>query len=94
MSHRLGLQYNLYMDALPEAVPVAGLFLATYLLNLPFGYLRRRTRRFSLLWFLYIHLPVPFVFLARVLSHLDLRYVPLFLFAAVMGQLSGGRLEF
>jgi hypothetical protein len=70
------------------------MFSFTYMLNIPFGMLRARARKFSLKWFLYIHLPIPFIFLARVMSNLDYRYIPIFVFAAIIGQLMGGKMEF
>ena len=82
------------MDFGSNAVLVAVLFSLTVLINLPFGYFRRKAKRFSFKWFLYIHIPIPFIFLARVLSHLDFRYIPLFVLAAVIGQFWGGRMEF
>lgn len=36
-----------------------------FLINLPFGYWRSRVKKFSLQWFLAIHLPVPFVYMLR-----------------------------
>lgn len=81
------------MDSYARAGLVFGLFLFTFLINLPFGYMRGKTRKGSFRWFLYIHLPIPLVFLGRTLSHLDMRYVPVFIVAAVAGQLWGGRLE-
>ena len=73
---------------------VIEIFLFTFALNLLFGYFRGKQKKFSFKWFLYIHLPIPFVVLARVFSHLDYRYIPIFLFAAVTGQIFGARLEF
>lgn len=74
---------------------VTGLiFFLTVAINLPFGYFRKRAKRFSFKWFLYIHIPIPLILLARVLSHLDYRYIPIFLMAAVIGQFLGGRVEF
>ena len=73
---------------------IAGIFLFTLLLNIPFGYLRGKTKRFSFKWFLYIHLPIPFVLLARILSNTDMTYIPLLVLAAVIGQVWGGKLEF
>ena len=73
---------------------VIEIFLFTFVLNLLFGYFRGKQKKYSFKWFLYIHLPIPFVVLARVLSHLDYRYIPIFLFAAVSGQIFGARLEF
>ena len=70
------------------------IFLFTLLLNIPFGYLRGKTKKFSFKWFLYIHLPIPFVLLARILSNIDMIYIPLFVLAAVIGQVWGGKLEF
>ncbi|MBF0516722.1 MAG: hypothetical protein HQK97_06330 [Nitrospirae bacterium] len=62
------------------------------LLNLPFGYLRQRQRKRSFKWFLYIHLPIPFVILMRSMVHLDYKYIPLSLAASVLGQIIGGKL--
>jgi hypothetical protein len=70
------------------------LFIFTLLLNLPFGYARAKTKRYSLRWFLYIHVPIPLIFIARSISHIDIKYIPIFAFAAITGQLLGGKLEF
>ncbi|MBI4744720.1 MAG: hypothetical protein HY776_07895, partial [Actinobacteria bacterium] len=43
---------------------------AVLILNLPFGYWRKNVKKFSLQWFLSIHLPVPFVIAFRVFSGL------------------------
>ncbi len=59
--------------------------------NLPLGYLRQGTRKFSPAWFLYVHLSVPLIAALRVCNHLSLRAVPLFLACAVLGQLLGGK---
>jgi hypothetical protein len=79
---------------LTELILIFCILLFTYILNLPFGILRARAKRFSLKWFLYIHIPIPFIFLLRKLSNLDYKYIPLFVFAAVIGQLMGGKMEF
>jgi accessory gene regulator protein AgrB len=73
---------------------VTGLFSLTVMINLTFGFLRNKTRKFSLKWFLSIHLPIPLIFLARVSSHLDFRYIPVFVVAALTGQIVGGKIEF
>ncbi|MGE5892558.1 MAG: hypothetical protein ACM34I_00725 [bacterium] len=73
---------------------IVGLFSLTYMINLPFGYLRGKAKKFSCAWFLYIHMPIPFVIITRLSSHLDYRYIPLFLLAAIIGQYSGGKLNF
>jgi hypothetical protein len=81
------------MDFGSKAVAVAVLFSLTILINLPFGYFRKKARRFSLKWFIYIHISIPFIFLARLFLHLDFRYIPLFVLAAVIGQVWGGKVE-
>ncbi len=80
------------MDFESRLVLLLIVLLLTIAINMPFGYVRKRTKKFSFRWFAYIHLPIPLIFLARVLSHLDFRYIPLFVAAAVIGQIWGGRL--
>lgn len=69
------------------------IFFFAFLMNLFFGYLRKKTRKFSLKWFLCIHLPIPFIFLARVSFNINYMYIPIFLVAAVAGQILGGKIE-
>lgn len=67
--------------------------LLAFIINIPFGYLRNKSRKFSARWFLYVHLSIPFIVAARLLSHTDYRYIPVFILAAVAGQYLGGRIE-
>jgi len=67
--------------------------MAALVLNLPFGYLRMNTRKLSFMWFVYIHLPIPAIFILRNLAGLDYRFIPLMVAGAVAGQLLGGRLN-
>ncbi|GMR04714.1 MAG: hypothetical protein BMS9Abin23_0617 [Thermodesulfobacteriota bacterium] len=60
--------------------------------NLPFGYLRGGTKKFTFLWFLYIHLPIPFVIALRLLSGFGFKVVPLVLIASIIGQVVGARI--
>ncbi|HAM53802.1 MAG TPA: hypothetical protein DCP92_25065 [Nitrospiraceae bacterium] len=80
------------MDFFSKLLFVTLLFSVTAIINLPFGFFRKRENRYSGKWFLYIHIPIPFIILIRVLSHLDFKYIPLFVLAAVMGQVWGGRI--
>lgn len=82
------------MDSITTLALIVGLFSLTFMLNMSFGYFRGKTKGYSFKWFLYIHLPIPFIISARIISQLDIRYIPLFVFAAVIGQVWGGRLEF
>jgi hypothetical protein len=66
-----------------------------FCLNLPFGYWRDSTRKFSLPWVLAIHLPVPAVVALRVYSGLGwhLYTFPLIVTAFFAGQYLGARLH-
>ncbi|PMP69572.1 MAG: hypothetical protein C0187_06715 [Calditerrivibrio nitroreducens] len=65
----------------------------TFFLNLPFGYWRRRFKKFSIGWFFCIHAPIPIVATSRIYSHLSIKFIPLFLVFAVLGQIIGYRLK-
>ena len=82
------------MDVSSRTLAAIGIFVLTVVLNIFFGYFRARARKYSVKWFLYIHLPIPLIIFARVYSGLDFRYIPLFVLAAVLGQLYGGKLQF
>jgi hypothetical protein len=62
-----------------------------FLVTLPFGFYRTRTRKFSARWFLAIHLPVPLVFLTRYEAHLSYAFIPFTCLAFTAGQLLGGK---
>ena len=65
--------------------------LATFILNLPFGYIRQGFKKFSVMWFVAIHAPIPFVILFRHLFGLgfQLYTYPIMVGAFFMGQLVG-----
>lgn len=67
----------------------------TFLLNLPFGWWREGSRKFSVAWFLAIHLPVPFIILVRQAFGVRLVWttVPFLLLAYFLGQFAGSRLR-
>lgn len=78
---------------MPDGViMVVILMVFAFIINLPFGYRRSRERRKSPKWFMYIHIPIPFVVLMRYNLHMDIRYLPLSLAASIVGQYIGGRL--
>jgi hypothetical protein len=71
---------------------VAGVIL---LVNLPFGFWRAGVRKFTLPWFLAVHVPVPIAVGLRLLAGLGFRLgaLPVFIAAFVGGQFLGGRLR-
>jgi hypothetical protein len=68
--------------------------LLTFVLNLPFGYWRSNVKKFSFLWFLYVHLPIPFIVLMRFGFHLGFQWwtYPFLVGAFFSGQLLGKKL--
>lgn len=66
---------------------------ATLLLNLPFGYWRAGSRRFSLAWFLAVHAPVPAIIGLRLALGVgfQLATLPVTVGAYAVGQFVGGR---
>lgn len=80
------------MDAGSKIALVAGLFSMSYILNVPMGALRTRTKKLSIPWFLCVHATIPVIYFGRMFSHLDLKYVPIFITAAILGQVWGGKM--
>lgn len=69
------------------------LMLIVFLINLPFGHLRNKSTKFSRRWIMAIHVPIPFVFLLRVLSGFSWTMIPLMVLADIAGQIVGGKLS-
>lgn len=65
--------------------------LLIFIVNIPFGALRSKVKKFSFLWFLYIHLPVPLVILFRMKFDIGFAFYtyPILLGAFFLGQLFG-----
>jgi hypothetical protein len=69
---------------------LAGLLVLAFLISIPCGYLRESFRKYSLMWFVLIHLPIPLVVHMRMIAGFSWRIVPLTLGSAVAGQIVGG----
>lgn len=67
---------------------------ATFLINLPFGYMRGRFRKLSFWWFFFIHAPVPLIILIRHFHKLELTWglAPFLLGSFFLGQFSGRKI--
>ncbi len=65
--------------------------LAALAINLPFGYLRGGVKKLSFMWFFYIHAPIPAIFIMRRLAGFSIKYVPIFIVGAIIGQVIGRR---
>lgn len=75
--------------------PLAAAAAATLLMNVPFGWWRDGTRKFSLPWFLAIHAPVPLVVALRRLLGVGLGWTtaPVLVASYFAGQFVGSRLR-
>ncbi|OQY25412.1 MAG: hypothetical protein B6I37_01275 [Desulfobacteraceae bacterium 4572_35.2] len=76
-----------------QPVQLTLLLLFTLLSNTPLGYLRQGVKKRSPLWFLYIHLSIPFIIALRLYFDFNWHIIPLTIGCAVIGQLSGGSLR-
>ena len=62
-----------------------------FIINIPFGYWRASEKKFSLNWFLSIHVPIPFVILLRIYSNIGFAFYtyPIIVFSFFAGQFLG-----
>jgi len=62
-------------------------------INLPFGFWRSKVKKFSLQWFLSIHLPVPVVYAIRIYAGIGwhLTTFPVLIGSFFLGQFIGSR---
>ncbi len=64
-----------------------------FLVNVPLGYIRENTKKFSLAWFFWIHASIPFIIFLRLKLNISPWFIPISIFAAILGQLLGSRLR-
>jgi len=69
---------------------IISLIILTFVVSVPCGYLRQNFKKYSFMWFLLIHLPIPFIVLLRLRAGLDWHVIPLTLGGSVAGQIVGG----
>ncbi|MFZ4858468.1 MAG: hypothetical protein ACOYL3_18950 [Desulfuromonadaceae bacterium] len=70
-----------------------GLVVLALVISIPCGYIRQNYAKYSFMWFLLIHLPIPFIVLLRIEAGLDWRYIPFTLGGSFAGQILGGALS-
>ena len=66
---------------------------AALMVNIPLGYAREGFRRFSIGWFVCIHLSVPLIAWLRLENHVSAWGIPAFVACAVVGQIAGGKIR-
>ena len=81
--------------AIPQAHWTVALLIggAAIVLNLPLGYAREGYRRFSLGWFVCVHLSIPLIAYLRLANHVSAWAIPAFIACALLGQVAGGRVR-
>jgi hypothetical protein len=73
-----------------SAFTIVGLIILALVISVPCGYIRQNYPKYSFMWFLLIHLPIPFIVLLRIKAGLSWHYIPLTLGGSIAGQLIGG----
>ena len=66
---------------------------AALAVNIPLGYAREGFRRFSIGWFVCVHLSVPLIAWLRLDNHVSAWGIPAFVACAVLGQIAGGKVR-
>ena len=74
------------------SIALISLLLFALFSNIPLGYLRMGSPKYSLRWFVYIHLSVPFIIGLRIANNISWQMVPFSIALAVAGQMIGSRL--
>jgi len=72
-------------------VGLVSLLLFAFFSNVPLGYFREGSRKYSLRWFVFIHLSIPFIVGLRMSNNISWRAIPFTLALAFAGQWLGGR---
>ena len=72
------------------------LFIAwiTCLLNIPLGVWRSQVKKFSLAWFVSVHMSIPLIVIFRIHAGLGLIYIPAVIAIAILGQKIGAQILF
>ena len=60
--------------------------------NVPLGYIRQGSPKYSVRWFVYIHLSVPFIIGLRIANNISWQIIPFSIALAVVGQMIGSRI--
>jgi len=72
---------------------IVGLVTFALLISIPCGYARQNYAKFSPMWWILIHLPIPIIIFLRIKAGLNWHFIPLTLGSSVAGQFIGGALH-
>lgn len=73
--------------------PYLTIVLVAFLVNIPLGYWREGSQKFSLSWFFWIHASIPLIIYLRISLHTSKWFIPAAIFVAVLGQMVGAKLR-
>ncbi len=71
------------------AIIIIGLVVFALIISIPFGYARQNFPKYSFMWWVLIHLPIPIIVLLRIKVGLSWHFIPLTLGGSVAGQIIG-----
>ena len=74
-------------------VKILAVSVVCFLVNIPLGMMRERSRKFSLQWILWVHASIPLIIALRIGLHLHWIAIPINIAAAVLGQIIGAAPE-
>lgn len=72
------------------SILIIGLIVLSITISVPCGYARQNFPKYSVMWWILIHLPIPFIVLLRIEAGLNWHFIPITLFSSVAGQVIGG----
>lgn len=72
------------------SILIVGLIVLSITISVPCGYARQNFPKYSVMWWILIHLPIPFIVLLRIKAGLNWHFIPITLLSSIAGQIIGG----
>ena len=72
------------------SLSIIDLVTLAFIISIPCGYIRENFPKRSFMWFLLIHIPIPFIVLLRIKAGINWHAIPLTLAGSIAGQIAGG----
>jgi len=79
------------MNSILTQHPYITLGIIALLVNIPLGYIRENTPKFSLMWLFWIHASIPLIIYMRISMGTSKLFIPVSIFLAIVGQVWGSR---
>lgn len=80
-------------EYLVSVYPYIFLALTALLVNIPLGYIRENTPKFSLSWLFWIHASIPLIIYLRLTLGTSKIFIPVCIYLAIVGQIWGSRMR-